>query len=167
MIFLAAAPRPDRLTNEVKTGWNTGVTVADQRFVHCSNYDRLAGNLNPRFSTEWVMDTAENPILGGRLIFAFACVAGGDAPPQVPPPVRLMGNASFMYEFTAPAGTQFACQGGDFGHGPAGNLSVRMEVALPYIIENEDITTHDIAQPAVPAPAPAPAVGRCANCIIM
>lgn len=159
----AAPPRPPGLQSETKTGWVPGVLATAQRFIHCSTKDLRACGIDPLRSGEWVVDPNGNPILGGRLVFAFPCL-GMDGQPAVPPPVKTFGMARFMYVFTAQPGIRFACQGGDFGGGPA-NLQTGKEVAFPYQIEVTDFIAYDI-QPPAPVADP-PCCGRSACCIIL
>jgi len=132
VIYSLATERPRGLTVEIKSGWAMGRLTQNTDFIHCSSVgwpDILANGITPFKSREWLVDDQNNPISGGRMVFAFPW----DGRAKPPKAAQRFGMAKFMYVFRAPSGTFFYCQSGTLANGK--------ETALPYVIEHTDIHT--------------------------
>ncbi len=136
MIYALSTPttKPEaKLKTEKKTGWSVSRLGSEQTFVHCTSVPPASiqsQGLNPFKSGEWVVDADDQPISGGRLIFAFPWE--NSASPRPPAAVRMLGfSTEYMYVFKAPKGTYFAAHNGSVNPGK--------EVAFPYVIENSDL----------------------------
>jgi hypothetical protein len=129
-----------QLKKETKAGWQQKALNANSLFYHGGPMQPQAVNNRGldavAHGNEWVVDAAnDQPIAGGKLLFAFLVCIGNqvldtfDKPAQIR---MLWGETGHGYIFEAPANTMFWSQG-------VGQPVAGQEIAFAYRVDSNDI----------------------------